>query len=101
MQRLNDGDLITLRDPALLQGLIVLPGGPGLLLQRLQAAAMIEAAGLLLLQQRDLGLEMLQMAAGILDGGRQGALPERNAGAGGIQHADRLVRQLSAGQIAV
>lgn len=68
MQSLNDGDLITLRDPALLQGLIVLPGDPGLLLQRLQAATMIEAAGLLLLQQRDLGLEMLQMAAGILDG---------------------------------
>ncbi|EWC52565.1 hypothetical protein XAR_1867 [Xanthomonas citri pv. glycines str. 8ra] len=41
------------------------------------------------------------MLARVLDDRRRGALPERDLGAGGIEHADRLVRQLAAADVAV
>ena len=42
-----------------------------------------------------------QALVGLVDQGRRCALPERDLGAGGVQHADRLVRQLTAADVAV
>src|SRR5262249_48930108 len=49
----------------------------------------------------DLGAERRHFALPVLDLRRRGALTDGDTGAGGIQQADRLVRQLPAGDVAV
>ena len=59
------------------------------------------AGGGLALEDADLDLEVVDLAAAVLDGRRDGVLADRHAGAGGVEQADRLVGQLPAGDVAV
>ncbi len=58
---------------------------------------MIAAAGLFLVQLPAFGGQDIQSAPGVFELGRGGVLADRDLGAGGVEHADRLVRQLPTG----
>ena len=56
---------------------------------------------LLLLERAGFTIDVLDQAFDILDGRRLAGLRQADARAGGIEHADRLVRQLTAADVAV
>ena len=62
-----------------------------------ETLAVVAAARGFLVELRALGGEHVEAAPGILDPRRGGVLADRDLGAGGVEHADRLVRQLAAG----
>ena len=87
--------------PALLQ-LVELRLGLPELLDGLGEPFVVPGAGdLLALEDADLDLEVLDPRLAVLDGRRRRVLAERDAGAGGVEQADRLVGQLPAGDVAV
>ena len=62
---------------------------------------MAGAAGGLAAQRGDFRGEAIEVLAGVLDDRRGRALAQRDLGAGGIEHADGLVRQLAATDVTV
>jgi hypothetical protein len=49
----------------------------------------------------ELGLQRLDALAAVVDLGGDGVLTDRDAGARGVEQADRLVRELAGGDVAV
>src|SRR6185312_13049565 len=66
-----------------------------------QALGMVFADRGFAFQDLLLDLEIVDAAGGVFDGGRNRVLAERKAGAGSVEYADSLVRQLASGQIAM
>ena len=68
--------------------------------QLLQPLVMVAGGRALAIQRRDLHVQQLGAAAQVVDGGGRCALAHGHAGAGGVEHAHRLVRQLAALDVA-
>src|SRR6185437_791222 len=67
----------------------------------LKTFTMIVSDGEFALEDTLLDGKIVDLSNGIFYGTRSGVLPEGKARAGGIEHADRLVGQLAASQVAV
>ncbi|KAG1532301.1 hypothetical protein G6F50_016263 [Rhizopus delemar] len=64
-------------------------------------AVLVAATGRLALKCGNLRLQPVQMLASVFDDRRSGALPQRDLRTRGVEHADCLVRQLAAADVAV
>ena len=72
-----------------------------LLLQSADPLVVRRAGGTLALQDADLDAQVINLAAAVFDSGGNGVLADRDAGAGGIEQADRLVGKLPCGDVTV
>ena len=61
----------------------------------------LAAGGVLAVEDAELDLEVVDPAAAVLDGRRDGVLADRHPGAGGVEQADRLVRELPGRDVAM
>ena len=83
-------------EPRQLRAQLLEPAGA-----RPHPAALRLPGGPLALEDRDLQLQAVDLADGVLDRRRRAVVPDGDAGAGGVEQADRLVGQLAARDVAV